>query len=154
MPENGLYILTGPVQSGKTTSLLNWCSKRNDVYGILTPVVNAKRVFMDAHTKEQFAMEAMPGEKETLAIGRFIFSKTNFEKAIGIIRKAIHKDGWLVIDEIGPLELRGEGFCDVLKEAIAKRSGNMILVVREGLAESIQYHIGFTAEIIARSDLL
>lgn len=34
----------------------------------------------------------------------------------------MHKEGWLVIDEIGPLELSGEGFHDVLKEVLSNRS--------------------------------
>ena len=65
-------------------------------------------------------MEAR-GSEETLTIGRFAFSKTGFDKAIQIIRTAITKEGWLVIDEIGPLELKGEGFCDVMKEVLAMR---------------------------------
>ena len=131
MPEPGVYILTAPVQKGKTTSLVNWSAKRNDVYGILTPVVDGKRVFMNAHTKEQFPMEAVEGETEVLNIGRFVFSKINFEKAIQIIQDAIDKEDWLVIDEIGPMELKGEGFSDVLKEVLDKRKHNILLVVRD-----------------------
>ena len=140
MPEPGVYILTAPVQTGKTTSLVNWSAKRNDVYGILTPIVDGKRVFMNAHTKEQFPMEAIEGEKEVLTVGRFIFSKRNFDKAIQIIREAIDKKKWLIIDEIGPLELQGRGFHDILREVLLKRKGNLLLVVREGLAEKVQQY--------------
>jgi len=136
-PEAGIYILTGPVQSGKTTSLLQWAERRKDVHGILTPVMNGKRVFVDANSKEQFAMEAATGETATLPVGRFNFSKAGFDKAIQIIRNNIHKDGWLIIDEIGPLELRGEGFHDVLKEIFTLRRKKLILVVREDLAGKV-----------------
>ena len=140
MPEPGVYILTAPVQTGKTTSLVNWSAKRNDVYGILTPIVDGKRVFMNAHTKEQFPMEAIEGEMEVLSIGRFVFSKINFDKAIQTIREAIDKKKWLIIDEIGPLELQGRGFHDILREVLLKRKGNLLLVVREGLAEKVQQY--------------
>lgn len=130
MANDGIYILTGPVQSGKTTALIEWAEMRNDVYGILTPVANAKRMFMDAHTREQFAMEAAAAEI-TLTVGRFSFSKENFHKAVGIIRDAMNREGWLIIDEIGPLELSGEGFHDILKEVLALRTGKLLLVVRE-----------------------
>ena len=54
--------------------------------------------------------------------------------------KQIDKNGWLIIDEIGPVELRGEGFREVLKEIIA--TGNekqkIILVVREGLVDQVK----------------
>ena len=129
-PEN-IYILTAPIQSGKTTALINWAGKRKDVFGIFTPVVNGQRVFMNANSKEQFPMEATIDETATLAVGKFVFSKTNFDKAIQIIRESMQKEGWLVIDEIGPLELREEGFHDVLKEMLATRKHTILLVVRD-----------------------
>jgi nucleoside-triphosphatase THEP1 len=132
-----IVILTAPIQSGKTTSLINWSAAKNDVHGILTPVVGGKRVFMNAQTKEQFSMEAT-GKEETLAVGRFLFSKNNFAKAIQIIRDAIQQDGWLVIDEIGPLELKGQGFCEILKKVLAVRKKNIVLIVREGMAEQVK----------------
>ena len=143
------FILTGPVQTGKTTSLIKWSEKRDDVFGILTPVINklpdgssgkSKRTFMDAHARHLFDMEATENEKENLIVGRFIFSKINFDKAIQIVRNAKNKNGWLIIDEIGPMELRGDGFREVLKEVIA--SGNekqkIVLVVREGLVDEVK----------------
>lgn len=129
--EPGVYILTGPVRSGKTSSLLQWAEKRRDVAGILSPVINGKRIFLDLQSKEQFLMEAEENEKDALNIGHFRFSKKGFDKAIKIIRDGIVVKGWLVIDEIGPLELGGEGFHDVLKDVLAGRTGKTLLVVRE-----------------------
>ncbi|MDP4264118.1 MAG: nucleoside-triphosphatase [Bacteroidota bacterium] len=150
MPEQKIYLLTGPVQTGKTTSLINWSIKRNDVFGILTPVVDGKRVFMNAHTREQFPMEATGGETETQKVGRFIFSKTNFNRAVQVILDAMNTSGWLAIDEIGPLELRGEGFCSALKEVLQdRRKGRIILVIREGIQEKVReyFNIKEAAEI-------
>lgn len=139
-----IYILSAPVQSGKTTSLINWSAARKDVYGILTPVINGKRVFMNAETREQFPMEASV-EEETLSIGRFKFSNNSFEKAIQIIRDAINNDGWLVIDEIGPLELEGRGFYDIVNEILLLRKNKTILVVRKGMAEKVKNRFGINA---------
>ncbi len=145
-----IYILSAAIQSGKSTSLINWSAARKDVYGILTPVINTKRVFMNAHTREQFPMEAT-GDEEALGVGRFAFSKPGFDKAIQIIRHAINNEGWLVIDEIGPLELRGEGFCTVLKEVLAVRKEKIILVVREGMAEQVKKYWGIETGAIITS---
>ncbi len=82
-------------------------------------------------------MEATGGE-EALAIGRFVFSKAGFDKAIQIIRNAINNEGWLVIDEIGPLELKDEGFCDVLKEVLSVQREKILLVVREGITKQVK----------------
>src|SRR5689334_7055186 len=148
-----IFILTAAIRSGKTTSLIKWSAERNDVHGILTPVVEGKRVFMNAATKEQFPMEAT-GTEETLLVGRFVFSKAGFDKAIQIIRDAIDKEGWLIIDEIGPLELRGEGFHDVLNEVLEKRKGKIILVVREGSAELVKELFKTGAMLIHSMDSL
>ena len=106
---------------------------------------------MNAKTKEHFPMEAT-GDEEALTVGRFIFSKTGFEKAKQIIRDAINIDNWLVIDEIGPMELRGDGFCDVLKEVLAARTKKIILVVREGLAERVKQFFKINATIVNSID--
>ena len=93
-------------------------------------------------------MEARKNETETIAIGRFIFSKTAFEKASRIIRNAKDKKGWLVIDEIGPLELRKGGFYKALSDVLKNHAAQLLLVVREGLVDKVKeffelthYHI-------------
>lgn len=145
-----IYIFTAAIQTGKTTSLVNWSNERNDAYGILTPVVDGKRVFLNANTKEQWPMEANDSE-ETVAVGRFVFSKAGFEKAIKTIRDGIDKEGWLVIDEIGPLELRGEGFYDIIKEVLTQRERKLIFVIREGLIEQAIKNFGVSNPLILKS---
>ena len=103
---------------------------------------------MNVQTKEQFAMEATDGEEDIITVGKYVFNKNNFNKAVQIIRNAIETKGWLVIDEIGPLELRGEGFCKVLKEVLAVRQEKIILVVREGLAEQVKVHFNIKEVLI------
>lgn len=138
---NRTFILSGPIGTGKTTSLLQWAKRKQDIYGILSPLINGKRVFMDIAKEVSFHMEA--GENEQgFKIGQYNFSKSSFEKASSIIKDAINNKGWLIIDEIGPLELRGEGFSLTLKEVLSTHTGNLLLVVREGLAEKVIAHFG------------
>jgi nucleoside-triphosphatase THEP1 len=133
-----IYVLTGKIQSGKTTALLKWSANKNDVFGILSPVIDGKRFFMDAHSRNKFKMEADEIEKEIFSIGRFNFSKAAFEKAIKVIRQSINKNGWLVIDEIGPLELRKEGFYNVVKEVFKDHSSQLLFIARDGLVEKVK----------------
>ena len=92
---------------------------------------------MDAHTKEHFAMEAEPGEEEILSVGRFAFSKKAFEKAIDILNQSMkEKKGWLIIDEIGPLELEGKGFFETAKQILSNQNSlNLLFIIREHLVE-------------------
>ena len=148
-----VYILTDHVQTGKTTSLMQWAKQDNNVQGILTPIVHGKRVFNNIQTGEQFAMEA-GDEDEIIAVGRFMFSRNSFDRAIEVIRKNIQGGDWLVIDEIGPLELKNEGFSKVLEEVLAQRNGKLLLVVREGLVDKVKEHFNISsARMISIDDL-
>ncbi len=144
MPEKKIYILTGAVRTGKTTKLLQWAAGRNDVFGILTPDVGGERVFVDVHTKEQFKMEANSNGEDAITIGRFLFSKKAFKKAIEILRKGSkEKKGWLIVDEIGPLELKGEGFCEAVNEiAEGNTELKILFVVRDSVfQEAVKFFL-------------
>lgn len=149
-----VWILTGMVHSGKTTLLLNWSEERNDVSGVLTPVSEGKRMFVDIRTREAFPMEATSGESETLSVGRFIFSKAGFDKAIQIIREGINTSSWLIIDEIGPMELRGEGFHDILIEILQQQQPGqtLVLVVREGMVVKVKEKFGLQDATVVKKD--
>lgn len=130
-----IYILTGPIQTGKTTALMNWCLAKTTVAGILTPIVNEKRKFFNISNKEIFDMEADDKEKNILSIGKYNFSQVAFSKAEQIILEPLLSNiQYLVIDEIGPLEIKGEGFYNATKELLQNDlSVNIILVVRKNL---------------------
>ena len=143
MPYKRIYILTGPIQSGKTTKLTQWSAERKDVFGILTPVIGGNRFFMNAHTGEQFEMEAGLEEENTFNIGKFTFSRKAFEKAIDILNQSMkEKNGWLIIDEIGPLELREEGFNTIIKNILATDTNlNILFVIRDTiLDEALKFY--------------
>ena len=93
-------------------------------------------------------MEAATGETELLQIGRFSFSLAGFEKAAAIIRQYLQHPGWLIIDEIGPLEIKGLGFNAVYKEVLATRKERTLIVVRESLAEEVQTFFGQKGRLI------
>lgn len=149
-----IWILTGMIHSGKTTTLLNWSEGRTDVTGILTPVVNAQRVLMNVKTREQFVMEAGEGETAVLEVGRFVFSKEGFDKAVEVIREGINSSAWLIIDEIGPMELKGEGFHDILQEVLQQQQTGqtLVLVVREGMVEKVKEKFGLQDATVIKKD--
>lgn len=148
-----VYILSAAKGSGKTYSLMKWSEKRKDVHGILSPVIDGKRMFLDIDSRELFPMEALPGEKETLQVGKYIFSRKSFDRAIAILEEARHKPGWLIIDEAGPLELRGEGLHEVLLRSL-KRNGNSLIVVRDGLEKDFFSLLGPSVRVIRSADEL
>jgi nucleoside-triphosphatase len=121
MSNPSVYILTGKKHSGKTTHLLNNYVVDKNVAGILSPVINGKRFFLDIKTKERFDYGSKPRmRQDILQIGNYAFSQKAFDKAVSILENSLHeKPSWLIIDEIGPLELSGKGFCRLLEKLMA-----------------------------------
>lgn len=141
-----IYIFSGPVHSGKTTELLNWCSKQKDVRGILMPDIEGSRKILNLHTKEIFKVECTRPQETTeklVSIGRFHFYEAAFERANNIITGSLlNNPAWLVIDEAGKLELNGKGFYDALLKVTEfynnkKGTGNLLLTVRESLCAEV-----------------
>jgi len=105
MQKRKIYIVTGPIQTGKTTRLFNFIKAKNSVDGILAPVVNNKRALFHISTKQLKILEAEnPGEK-TIPVGKYNFLKEVFEWANKKLLKSFNaKPEWLIIDEVGKLE--------------------------------------------------
>lgn len=133
---NKIYILVCKKHSGKTTALMQWVKGNKNIAGILSPVVNDERMFYNIANGTYFTMLATESEAEALPIGKYIFSKTAFDKANTILLEA--KNKFTIIDEIGPLELMGNGFADTLKNILQhKNYTNLLLVVRNGLVDDV-----------------
>jgi nucleoside-triphosphatase len=139
MSNPSVYILTGKKHSGKTTHLLNNYAADENAAGILSPVIDGKRFFLDIKTKERFDMEASPGEQGILQIGSYVFSQKAFDRAVSILENSLHeKPSWLIIDEIGPQELSGKGFCGLLEKIMAgSLSLRVLIVIREELVTDV-----------------
>lgn len=138
---SNVIILTGPIQSGKTTSLIKHFSKNDGVGGFICPDVNGKRVMY--FPAENRLMEfQIPITNSSINVGKFSFDELVFNKAFDLIRTAVQSNNdYFVIDEVGPLELKQQGYYDALVTLFenAKHKTNMtiILVVREHLVADV-----------------
>lgn len=79
-PHPGIYVLSGPVQTGKTTRLQGWCAsqQKGAVGGILAPVINGARHICDAETGECKNLEHVPAGAPVQRVGRFAFNEEVF----------------------------------------------------------------------------
>lgn len=134
-PNKNIFILTCEKHSGKTTALLQWIKDKEKIAGILSPDVNSVRHFYDIEKGNYFTMLATANE-EPLPVGKYIFSKAAFDKANSILLSI--KNKFIIIDEIGPLELTGNGFADTVKIILQEKSySNLLLVVRNELVHDV-----------------
>ena len=136
-----IYLITGPTQTEKTTRLSHWVAGHKDVGGLLSPILFGRRCFLDIRTQEWRPMEAEINERRIQQVGRYTFSAGAFEWANNVLLQAAQSPEikWLVIDEIGPLELQGKGLSPAFDYIIKnlRRDQNLVLVIREKIAESI-----------------
>lgn len=137
-----IFILSKPIQSGKTTELMEWCEGKNNIDGILTPDIENSRKLYDIKSKTyiDFEVKNLIVGDNLVSIGKYNFLEHVFEKAQHIILHHTNSD-FLIIDEIGRLELNQNiGLEPALGSVISKFLnkevlGNLILVIRDYLLD-------------------
>lgn len=136
-----IIILSGEKQSGKTTNLMRRFAKSNEVGGVLMPVIDGIRHFYDLASKETWKAETDQNKENSFSVGRFTFSVEAFKKANQAIISAIGKFPIVIIDEIGPLEIKQKlGLHPAFEFCLKNRKDIrfLILVVRPSLVEEVR----------------
>lgn len=127
-------ILSDTIRIGKTTTLQIWVKEMPHVAGFLSPVIDGKRMFQDIRTGQQIPMET---EHKDLEVGKYAFDSASFTKVEEKIRELWNEQSldYLVIDEIGPLEIRKDkGFHQLIKYLSLSNSEQrpqLVFVVRD-----------------------
>jgi nucleoside-triphosphatase THEP1 len=136
-----IYILSGKIHSGKTTKLMLWIKNKKNVVGILQPVVDGKRFFYDISAKQLKQFEiGKEVSKDIIIIGNYKFSLDTFLWANKRLVDLLFTDFlWMIIDEVGKLEMNNEGIFNAVNKIIFKahemRNAKFLFVVREELLE-------------------
>lgn len=162
MSHSSIYILSGPVRSGKTTLLQQWLSQGISAGGILTPDVAGKRKLYAVAAQTYADLETENTDRETMQVGRFVFDATVFDATRRLLEKEAQEDpSWLIVDELGKLELhRNEGLEPALGALIRrykedKQIGRLLLVIRDSLLDEAVRHYGLqNAAVITRAEQL
>jgi len=139
-----IYILTGNIRTGKTTALINWAADRTDVGGFVTPDSLNGRILkrLGREGLEPLEQDQPSTDVKIVKVGKFSFYQKAFDLGDQWIKEDLEdsRNKYIVIDEIGKLELQGKGWSkalrDILKHDWSDR--NLILVVRESLLEEVQ----------------
>jgi nucleoside-triphosphatase len=144
-------IVTGKVGIGKTTV----CEKvvelaRSRGYscgGILTPKSEQGIIIVDVQTGERKVLASINNIYQGPHTDRYFFNPDAIEFGNRAIDGAISSD-ILLVDEVGHLELRGEGFVEALEIIRAGKAKNSILVIRQELLPAFSPRLGSKVSII------
>ncbi|NNF32589.1 MAG: hypothetical protein HKN68_00660 [Saprospiraceae bacterium] len=136
-----IYLLVGDIRTGKTTSIYNAVIKRDDVGGFLTPDVDGTRMLYDIASRKRYPFQVDFGSSDqTIKVGRFNFLSSAFDKGREIIFDQLNSASvlYLIIDEVGKLELEDQGFHSLVNILMEKKiDKDVILVVRSFLVEEV-----------------
>ncbi|MEH1006133.1 nucleoside-triphosphatase [Winogradskyella sp. ECml5-4] len=155
-----IYILRGDIRIGKTTALQEWCKNRDDVDGVLCPDnAEGKRYFLEVKSKNEFELETELDTEAIIEIGNFKFLKSAFEKANAYLQSVAseNESQYLIIDELGKLELKNEGLHASAEKLISNYKSDerqhLILVVRDYLLDAVLKHYAIAKyEILEKID--
>jgi len=150
MAATKIHIFKGPVHSGKTFRLLNWAGSLQSIDGIAAPFINSNRYLQHISSRKKKLLQ-LPVNTHNLStekVGPYIFSKEVFAWGRKILLDCMNNEtDWLVIDEIGLLELDGRGLEPAVSEILNCSDcsiKNIVLVVRDNLVSRVIKHYGFS----------
>ncbi len=135
-------LIHGEIGSGKTRRAAAWVESEalagRTVAGVLALKSPAGRQFMDIATGDQVPLEHPVGDEVAIPVGRFQFRQAAFDWAVQRIGQALGSAGSVVIDEVGPLEMRGGGFAPLLDRLERDYPRiERVLLVRAGLVGGV-----------------
>jgi nucleoside-triphosphatase THEP1 len=138
-----IYILTGPVGSGKTSALLrlveSWRSREFGFDGFLSLRLGDEEKTLGYDLYELRDEKTQPllrrtGRPDWPKVGDFYFVPEGLARAREIIAKSSAAD-LLVIDELGPVELEGGGLWPALRGILFDDRRRFLVVIRESIVE-------------------
>jgi len=137
---NRIFLLSGPIHTGKTTRITDWIKDKDDVDGILQPVIDGKRYIKHILSGEIRPLEIPPDtkQKNIIIIGNYRFDNDVFTWSRKELLLAYTKNPeWLIIDEVGKLEMDGKGLepiiSKILNELNDHKNIKLVFVVRDYL---------------------
>jgi nucleoside-triphosphatase THEP1 len=140
-----VLVLSGPIHGGKTTFLERswprWKARGLACAGFLSLATADESGSGGYDLLELGSGRRQPylrrrGEPGAERTGPFSFVSAGLERARSIIRGAAAGE-LLVVDEVGPLELRGGGLWPALREAIGRPGLTILAAAREEILDDL-----------------
>ena len=157
-----IILLTGPVHSGKSNSLLNWAKMKREqgarIGGLTNPSQDGEKWFISAEFESSRKMNATDDEP-AVRIGKYRFSAAAFAWARELLQPELGgRYDYFLIDEIGKLELKNIGLEPAVKGVFEFFQNNnettIVAIVRESLLEDVIQHYGLEKfKVITKDEL-
>ena len=139
-------FITGPINSGKTTMLYALCSRIDSAgYSIggviqVLPLPHAEKrdvSLSDQGTGEVRKLMQLEAQDGWISFGRFYYDRATFTWAAEKIEQFMASSDYMIIDEIGPIEMQDDGLHKIYQKVLKSFHGTVITVVRENLLDTV-----------------
>ncbi|MEI6275920.1 MAG: nucleoside-triphosphatase [Prolixibacteraceae bacterium] len=142
-----IFIVTGEVGSGKTTfadqlvRLLQSAGLRTGGFLSAGTANDSERTgfrLIDIYTSKSIVMCEITHHEGWIQMGRYYFNPEAFEFGNSILNPLnLQGNQLVVVDEIGPLEMKNQGWSRAIDRLISKRSVSQLWIVRRSLLPKI-----------------
>jgi len=156
-----LVLVTGGLNSGKTTLLNAYCSRldldkglRMGGFACTVPLPGKEKIewvlynLRTGETRLLMTLAETPGWEKK---GRFFINPAVFTWANSCIVQAFENTDCLVFDEIGRFEIEGVGLAPAFSAALREYPGIVVAVVRDTLLDQVAAHFSID---LAKADFL
>lgn len=154
-------IISGDVGDGKTTTLYDLVAtlKAREITagGILAP-----RILEDGITTGYDIFDIRSGIRtpfmrltrpEINGVERFTLYDEGYRAGLQALDPENNRGNEVVIvDEVGPLELRGDGWSTNLSELLEKKNNHIVIAVRKTLVEEVKEKFGISDALVFEAD--
>jgi nucleoside-triphosphatase THEP1 len=143
---NNVMILTGPVHSGKTTLLIKIVNELLDknipIKGFFCTAVfeNSKRIGYDISNPDGSHKQLLSRKtgSSSAQIGDYHMDSEGMNYGFSCLDPAsINSGSMVIIDEIGPWEIAGQGWAPALIPLLRRNDIFMIWVVRDSIVDAV-----------------
>lgn len=146
---NQIFILSAAQGEGKTTRCLEMANqlkaKGESVGGIVALGFWQKNVrsgfdIMDVQTNQKIPFAKREVETAWLKIKGYYFNPKAIQEGESILRTAVERNDWIILDEIGKLDIKGHLWSSIFTELIKTPNKNWIICVRDIFVDEVIEH--------------
>jgi nucleoside-triphosphatase THEP1 len=146
-----VIIVTGPIGIGKTTvceKVIEIARKQGHSCGGIITYKNQKDdiIIEDVRTGETKILAGISNIYQGPRTTKYYFNPEGIDFGIQAINKGTTSD-ILLVDELGQLELRGQGFTHIIEQISAGKVRNCLVIIRKELLSAFLPQLGTTISV-------
>lgn len=159
--ERKVFIVTGDIGAGKTAWLVKLTGLLKEK-GVRVGGILALRIMEEGRATGYDINDIRSGSRTpflrqtgdaTMGVERFTVDDAGYKAGIKALDSAVsHHSDVIIIDEVGPLELREQGWHDRISDLLHESGAKIILAVRRSLTQAVSEKYNLSGAVLLDVD--